>query len=94
MLSTFAATGKRTLLRKGDGSCVGSLGLEYDSGRLTTPKTLFFTTSSSLCGDADRKQIVSDPHSPWQYQANGGVWKIDPWYTAINARPVQLLSNA
>ena len=37
--------------------------------------------------DAERQQILTDPHSPGKYRVNGIVPNIDAWYTAFNVRP-------
>jgi putative endopeptidase len=37
--------------------------------------------------DAERQQILTDPHSPGKYRVNGVVPNIDAWYTAFNVKP-------
>jgi putative endopeptidase len=41
--------------------------------------------------EALRQQLVSDPHSPAYYRANGGVRNADPFYEAFNVQPGQKL---
>jgi endothelin-converting enzyme/putative endopeptidase len=37
--------------------------------------------------DAERQQILTDPHSPGKYRVNGIVRNVDAWYTAFNVQP-------
>ena len=37
--------------------------------------------------EALRNQILSDPHSPEEYHANGVVRNLDDWYTAFAVKP-------
>ena len=37
--------------------------------------------------DAERQQILTDPHSPGKYRVNGIVRNIDAWYKAFNIQP-------
>ena len=37
--------------------------------------------------DAERQQILTDPHSPGKFRVNGIVPNIDAWYTAFNVKP-------
>ena len=37
--------------------------------------------------DAERQQILTDPHSPDMYRTNGIVRNVDAWYTAFNVKP-------
>ena len=37
--------------------------------------------------DAERQQILTDPHSPDVYRTNGVVRNVDAWYTAFNIKP-------
>jgi endothelin-converting enzyme/putative endopeptidase len=37
--------------------------------------------------DAERQQILTDPHSPGKYRVNGIVRNIDAWYKAFNVQP-------
>jgi putative endopeptidase len=34
-----------------------------------------------------RNQVLTDPHSPAKYRANGVVRNLDAWYTAFNVKP-------
>jgi putative endopeptidase len=34
-----------------------------------------------------RNQVLTDPHSPAMYRANGVVRNLDPWYAAFNVKP-------
>ena len=36
--------------------------------------------------DAERQQLVSDPHAPEQYRVNGVVRNVDAWYQAFNVQ--------
>jgi endothelin-converting enzyme/putative endopeptidase len=31
--------------------------------------------------------VLTDPHSPGKYRANGVVRNLDAWYTAFNVKP-------
>jgi endothelin-converting enzyme/putative endopeptidase len=37
--------------------------------------------------DAERQQILTDPHSPGKYRVNGIVRNVDAWYKAFNVQP-------
>jgi endothelin-converting enzyme/putative endopeptidase len=37
--------------------------------------------------DAERRQILTDPHSPDRYRTNGIVRNVDAWYKAFNIQP-------
>jgi endothelin-converting enzyme/putative endopeptidase len=37
--------------------------------------------------DAERQQILTDPHSPDKYRVNGVVRNVDAWYKAFNVQP-------
>jgi len=37
--------------------------------------------------DAERQQILTDPHSPGKYRVNGIVRNVDAWYEAFNVQP-------
>lgn len=37
--------------------------------------------------DAERQQIITDPHSPGKYRVNGIVRNVDAWYKAFNVQP-------
>jgi putative endopeptidase len=37
--------------------------------------------------DAERQQILTDPHSPGKYRVNGVVRNVDAWYKAFNVQP-------
>ena len=37
--------------------------------------------------DAERQQILTDPHSPDKYRVNGIVRNVDAWYKAFNIQP-------
>jgi endothelin-converting enzyme/putative endopeptidase len=37
--------------------------------------------------DAERQQILTDPHSPGKYRVNGIVRNVDAWYKAFNIQP-------
>lgn len=37
--------------------------------------------------DAERQQILTDPHSPDMYRTNGIVRNVDAWYAAFNVKP-------
>ena len=37
--------------------------------------------------NAERQQILTDPHSPGKYRVNGIVRNIDAWYKAFNVQP-------
>jgi endothelin-converting enzyme/putative endopeptidase len=37
--------------------------------------------------DAERRQILTDPHSPDRYRTNGIVRNVDAWYKAFNVQP-------
>jgi len=37
--------------------------------------------------DAERQQIITDPHSPGKYRVNGVVRNVDAWYKAFNVQP-------
>ena len=37
--------------------------------------------------NAERQQILTDPHSPGKYRVNGIVRNVDAWYTAFNVKP-------
>ena len=37
--------------------------------------------------DAERQQILTDPHSPGKYRVNGVVRNVDAWYNAFNVKP-------
>jgi putative endopeptidase len=39
--------------------------------------------------DALRQQLVSDPHSPGVFRANGTVRNVDAWYAAFDVKPGQ-----
>jgi putative endopeptidase len=45
-------------------------------------------------GEALRRQVASDPHSPRQYRVNGSVRNIDAWYTAFHVEPSDALHLA
>ena len=36
---------------------------------------------------AARQRLLTDPHSPGQYRANGIVRNFDAWYKAFNVKP-------
>jgi len=38
-----------------------------------------------------RNQVMSDPHSPAHFRANGAVRNMDAWYTAFNVQPSNAL---
>jgi putative endopeptidase len=38
-----------------------------------------------------RRQVVSDPHSPAEYRANGTVRNMDEWYSAFDVKPTAKL---
>jgi endothelin-converting enzyme/putative endopeptidase len=37
--------------------------------------------------NAERQQILTDPHSPGKYRVNGVVRNVDAWYKAFNVQP-------
>ena len=37
--------------------------------------------------NAERQQILTDPHSPGKYRVNGIVRNVDAWYNAFNVQP-------
>jgi endothelin-converting enzyme/putative endopeptidase len=37
--------------------------------------------------DAERQQLLTDPHSPGKYRTNGVVRNVDAWYKAFNVQP-------
>ena len=37
--------------------------------------------------NAERQQILTDPHSPGKYRVNGIVHNVDAWYKAFNVQP-------
>ncbi len=37
--------------------------------------------------DAERQQLLSDPHSPEKYRVDGIVRNFDPWYAAFDVKP-------
>ena len=37
--------------------------------------------------DAQRQQLLTDPHSPATARVNGIVRNVDAWYTAFNIKP-------
>jgi endothelin-converting enzyme/putative endopeptidase len=37
--------------------------------------------------DAERQQLLTDPHSPGKYRVNGIVRNVDAWYKAFNVQP-------
>ena len=37
--------------------------------------------------DAERQQLLTDPHSPAKYRVNGVVRNVDAWYKAFNVQP-------
>jgi endothelin-converting enzyme/putative endopeptidase len=37
--------------------------------------------------DAERQQILTNPHSPGKYRVNGVVHNVDAWYKAFNVQP-------
>ena len=37
--------------------------------------------------DAERQQLLTDPHSPAKYRVNGVVRNVDAWYKAFNVKP-------
>jgi endothelin-converting enzyme/putative endopeptidase len=37
--------------------------------------------------DAERQQILTDPHSPGKYRVNGIVRNVDAWYKAFSVQP-------
>ena len=37
--------------------------------------------------DAERQQLLSDPHSPAKFRVDGVVRNVDAWYTAFNIKP-------
>lgn len=37
--------------------------------------------------DAERQQLLSNPHSPDKYRVDGIVRNFDPWYAAFNVKP-------
>ena len=37
--------------------------------------------------DAERQQILTDPHSPGKYRVNGIVRNVDAWYSAFDVQP-------
>ncbi|MEZ0243057.1 MAG: M13-type metalloendopeptidase, partial [Sphingomonas sp.] len=37
--------------------------------------------------DAQRAQLLNDPHSPAKYRVNGIVRNVDAWYVAFNVKP-------
>ena len=37
--------------------------------------------------DAERQQLLSNPHSPDKYRVIGIVRNFDPWYAAFNVKP-------
>jgi endothelin-converting enzyme/putative endopeptidase len=37
--------------------------------------------------DAQRNQLLTDPHSPAKYRVNGIVRNVDAWYVAFNVKP-------
>jgi endothelin-converting enzyme/putative endopeptidase len=37
--------------------------------------------------DAERQQILTNPHSPGKYRVNGVVRNVDAWYKAFNVQP-------
>ena len=41
--------------------------------------------------DAERQQLVTDPHSPGRYRAITAERNIDPWYNAFDVRPGEKL---
>jgi putative endopeptidase len=41
--------------------------------------------------DAQRRQVVSDPHSPRQFRVNGPVRNVDAWYGAFDVKPGESL---
>jgi putative endopeptidase len=41
--------------------------------------------------DAERQQLLSDPHSPAKYRVDGVVRNVDAWYAAFNVKPGEKL---
>ena len=41
--------------------------------------------------NAERQQILTDPHSPGKYRVNGIVRNVDAWYEAFNVQPSNAL---
>ena len=41
--------------------------------------------------NAERQQILTDPHSPGKYRVNGIVRNVDAWYKAFNVQPGEAL---
>lgn len=57
-----------------------------------TPEQRFFLAygqawQSKSRENAQRQQILTDPHSPARYRVNGVVRNVDAWYTAFNVQP-------
>jgi putative endopeptidase len=54
----------------------------------------FFLASAQVCRskwltDALRNQILTDPHSPWEFRVNGVVR--NAWYQAFDVKPTDKL---
>lgn len=57
-----------------------------------TPAQRFFLSwaqvwRSNTVPETQAQLVLTDPHSPGMYRANGAVMNIDAWYTAFNVQP-------
>lgn len=57
-----------------------------------TPQQRFFLSWAQIwrnnaVPETQAQLILTDPHSPGQYRANGAVVNMDEWYTAFNVQP-------
>ncbi|MCW3079783.1 M13 family metallopeptidase [Segetibacter sp.] len=57
-----------------------------------TPAQRFFLSwaqvwRSNTVPETQAQLVLTDPHSPGMYRANGAVMNIDAWYTAFNVEP-------
>ncbi len=60
-------------------------------GGYTGDQRFFIAYAASWQGkrreDAERQQLLSDPHSPEKYRVDGIVRNFDPWYAAFDVKP-------
>jgi putative endopeptidase len=67
---------------------------QFKEGKLIdgyTPAQLFFLSWAQVWRNNTRPEmqaqlVLTDPHSPGMYRANGAVMNIDEWYTAFNVK--------
>ena len=57
-----------------------------------TPTQRFFLSwaqvwRSNTTPETQAQLVLTDPHSPGMYRANGAVVNMDPWYAAFNVKP-------